>query len=1028
MKKTLSVVLVVCMVLSLIPTIVFSAFAGNYITADVADTIFDGSSRQQQLNIDFNNLGAAPSVGSSFDGKIAGIQLLLSYDSTVLTLGGATTPLKSNDGVTDVAWDISAASPSVGTYRLCIDDSTLVGITLADITSGTLNVASFAAQFASTASLGTQTTLTITVESICDSTGNEAILSAFEATSTATIQYGINDGSVAYTTYDTDATASYILKNADRNLLKGIKPTKLDMQSEGWTMTSFDDSYLKLSDGFALKDNLSIDAKTVADNTYWRMTYDLGAAQDINELLIAGSSASTSATAHYKLYVADTVDQLYTSSSKVKIEYINSLSTLSQRFVLSSTVQGRYFGLEIWDAGQSDTIVRLSEVAVYSPTSAVSDYTVDTTVTDTAISDQSSSNLLKNATEYKAGWIYASSNNLADTTDRSYLVDGVAAPTSANGINMYNGLYTTVYNLGTSRDIKNICTSSYGTANSNYWLSDCSVYMGNSLDTLFSLSNRVIEYSVDNANKTKTQYFTFDSAKSGQYIAFVYPAGTTQNAKYVYPTELAAYADASAATYYNIKAQYESIGRADETQSVTAGTTVSFTAVKDVTYNGSQYSFSGWYKDNVLVSDSLTLYVIASASETYIAKYTVGEALFTILGTDATTAATAATQMTNNASSSLINGLIPTMSIYTVSTNTYAAGAIGGTSGGTYPVNSTDGIYNNKFAFGYSATGKYGVLTYDMGSTKAIGSFGVGQYGTSTSNWMPSYKIYVSNDLATLYNSTNQVAAVNSVYAAQVVTLSQSVSGRYVGIVICKESSWVYIGEFAVYAAPSTYGVTCAATANGTITTDKSSYAPGETVTVTVAPDSGYQLLANSLAAGTSIKVNLKSLSSNTGNSFTFTMPGKTIQISATFVANDLTPNFAVIGAQIRASGTTGLRFVTRFYGSSTQVKVNGNVYPIVEYGTLVIPNDLLTGSLTIDTQKVAIRPAQLKNIVTDNYFEFTAVLTGIPSSGYNREIASRGYIKYRINDTTYGYVYSNQIVRSYSAVYESIYGVAPSV
>lgn len=59
---------------------------------------------------------------------------------------------------------------------------------------------------------------------------------------------------------------------------------------------------------------------------------------------------------------------------------------------------------------------------------------------------------------------------------------------------------------------------------------------------------------------------------------------------------------------------------------------------------------------------------------------------------------------------------------------------------------------------------------------------------------------------------------------------------------------------------------------HGTVTADKSSATAGETVTLTVTPDSGYHLKAGSLLAGDTVVA---------GN--TFTMPAKAVTITALF-------------------------------------------------------------------------------------------------------------------------------------------------
>lgn len=72
--------------------------------------------------------------------------------------------------------------------------------------------------------------------------------------------------------------------------------------------------------------------------------------------------------------------------------------------------------------------------------------------------------------------------------------------------------------------------------------------------------------------------------------------------------------------------------------------------------------------------------------------------------------------------------------------------------------------------------------------------------------------------------------------------------------------------------APERYGITIATVQNGTVTADKATATEGETVTLTVKPDTGYHL--KSLMAGD------KTL---TSAHYTFTMPAKEVTVSALF-------------------------------------------------------------------------------------------------------------------------------------------------
>lgn len=121
-----------------------------------------------------------------------------------------------------------------------------------------------------------------------------------------------------------------------------------------------------------------------------------------------------------------------------------------------------------------------------------------------------------------------------------------------------------------------------------------------------------------------------------------------------------------------------------------------------------------------------------------------------------------------------------------------------------------------------------------------------------------------------------------------------------------------------------------------------------------------------------------------------------------------------VEGAQIRTEGVQGLRFVAKIDKSAYSLTTGENA----NFGILIIPqNKLGKGELiAVDTETVGIVPA--KNIMenTDEYYKFTAVLTGLPAEFYGTEIVARAYVE---QDGVY--TYSNQLARSVKTVAEMI-------
>lgn len=110
------------------------------------------------------------------------------------------------------------------------------------------------------------------------------------------------------------------------------------------------------------------------------------------------------------------------------------------------------------------------------------------------------------------------------------------------------------------------------------------------------------------------------------------------------------------------------------------------------------------------------------------------------------------------------------------------------------------------------------------------------------------------------------------------------------------------------------YGITIAAMEHGTVTANKSVAAAGDTITLTVTPDEGYQLKSGSLMANDAVV---------TGN--TFTMPDKAVRITALFEQKAVTPTTGSYKDGTYTGSATG-------HGGKVSVTVtvkNGNISSI---------------------------------------------------------------------------------------------------
>lgn len=196
----------------------------------------------------------------------------------------------------------------------------------------------------------------------------------------------------------------------------------------------------------------------------------------------------------------------------------------------------------------------------------------------------------------------------------------------------------------------------------------------------------------------------------------------------------------------------------------------------------------------------------------------------------------------------------------------------------------------------------------------------------------------------------------------------------------------------------------------------------GDTLKAAVAPAAGYQVKAGSILysywyRGEKRSVALNNISSD-GN-YAFACMPVIGEVTAKFVAIGESVNFATIGAQTTASGTKGLRFVTRLYVDNigenlSTVTFGDNTFDIIDYGTLIgFDGDNLLFDTALDVQKC--RP--IITMGENPYVDFTAEIVNIDGMNYDTEFAARGYIQYLDEYGDIATVYTDQITRSVNDV-----------
>jgi len=123
-------------------------------------------------------------------------------------------------------------------------------------------------------------------------------------------------------------------------------------------------------------------------------------------------------------------------------------------------------------------------------------------------------------------------------------------------------------------------------------------------------------------------------------------------------------------------------------------------------------------------------------------------------------------------------------------------------------------------------------------------------------------------------------------------------------------------------------------------------------------------------------------------------------------------------GAQVRTTGTQGLRFLASIRDTADFAKV-------VEYGMIMIPtaylngedSNLILGYKAGQKKIVAKSPAKFIYNKTTNGITYTAVLTNIPTASYTTEIAARAYAVYEDTNGNLKVVYGDVVKRSIYSV-----------
>lgn len=358
------------------------------------------------------------------------------------------------------------------------------------------------------------------------------------------------------------------------------------------------------------------------------------------------------------------------------------------------------------------------------------------------------------------------------------------------------------------------------------------------------------------------------------------------------------------------------------------------------------------------------------------------------------------------------------------------------------PSSTTTG-YRNSIMWYYNFGGAAGQAVYQF--SNPLKSFSVGALTGNTDGWGGKITLsFSTNGVDYFSDNANLTESTPTHYAAGTGwTYTYSIDGtfdkadniRYLRINVPEQTQIWQLPSFSegvgieLYES-SVFDISVAAGIQNKVSVNKTTADSDELVTVTVAPEQGFQLQAGSLTYTYTVadQTYTKSIYQSTnGTDFVFVMPEAEVTVNAEFVElATVMGNTATIGAQIRnANGDVkqGLRFITRAYIDNIDIStmttvMNGQTYQIRDFGTLLMPTDMLgENELTIETASVAkVSCTCLYEYVGGNYVDYAAVLTDIPIASYDREFTARAYITIKDGSGTQT-IYYNPIVRSVNGV-----------
>lgn len=360
-----------------------------------------------------------------------------------------------------------------------------------------------------------------------------------------------------------------VVDSLGTNLLSGCVPVcdpdTLTWSYKGSALASIADAAEVLTDGTIHSGYASqyIESAAYSSSALPCIWFDMGKVYDVSDIVVGSTINKTNdlGLASYEIYISDYSANLF-DSANLAASYTNDPETFKKasaadsewngqknnthsatvvKFNAGCEKTGRFFGIKILKGSNgpwgNDKIIRLSELGVYGSLSShvPLNYTVVNNTKDGRNVSQATFDAL--GTSILAGKIADTSKTLSEKEQQelSLLTDGAifnksGDPTTYIGIGSAGLAFTYDMGMDYAIDKLAICGACMGSKDLSF--AQYEIYIGESLDTLYSPANKAAEYDsgtlFDDAVAAGQsgwtnmigagQYFLFTDAVQGRYL------------------------------------------------------------------------------------------------------------------------------------------------------------------------------------------------------------------------------------------------------------------------------------------------------------------------------------------------------------------------------------------------------------------------------------------------------------------------------------------------------------------------------